>query len=106
MQLVHTLLLAVTLARPTQTPSPPANPSSPHTPTPTPPTPPANPSPIHTHPHQAFIDMLNSCGVQTPTTPLPPCIMAPRGAAPAEIMRRAAEGEGRVERCWVKRQAG
>lgn len=58
------------------------------------------------HLHQEFIDMLNSCGVQTPTNPLPPCIMAPRGAAPAEIMRRAAEGEGRVERCWVKRQAG
>lgn len=38
--------------------------------------------------------MLNSCGVQTPTNPLPPCIMAPRNAAPAEIMRRAAEGEG------------
>ncbi|PRW57108.1 argonaute 1 [Chlorella sorokiniana] len=38
-----------------------------------------------------FIDMLNSCGVQTPTNPLPPCIMAPRNAAPAEIMRRAAD---------------
>lgn len=37
--------------------------------------------------------MLNSCGVQTPTNPLPPCTMAPCNAAPAEIMRRAAEGE-------------
>ncbi|EFN55085.1 hypothetical protein CHLNCDRAFT_134979 [Chlorella variabilis] len=38
-----------------------------------------------------FIDMLNACGVLTPTNPLPPCIMAPRNASPAETMRRTAE---------------
>ncbi|KAL4452075.1 hypothetical protein ABPG75_007737 [Micractinium tetrahymenae] len=38
-----------------------------------------------------FIEMLNACGVATPTNPLPPCVMAPRNAAPAEVMRRAAE---------------
>lgn len=38
-----------------------------------------------------FIGMLNACGVATPTNPLPPCIMAPRGASPAEVMRRAAD---------------
>lgn len=35
--------------------------------------------------------MLNACGVATPTNPLPPCIMAPRGVAPAEVLRRAVE---------------
>lgn len=45
--------------------------------------------------------MLNSCGVQTPTNPLPPCIMAPRNAAPAEIMRRAAEGGRRGSGVWL-----
>ena len=42
-------------------------------------------------PPQEFIDMLNACGVLTPTNPLPPCIMAPRNASPAETMRRTAE---------------
>jgi hypothetical protein len=35
--------------------------------------------------------MLNSCGVATPTSPLPPSILAPRNASAAEIMRRAAD---------------
>ena len=56
------------------------------TPSATCPFPPAPPPPL-----QEFIDMLNSCGVVTPTSPLPPCIMAPRDASAAEVMRRAAD---------------
>lgn len=43
---------------------------------------------------------LNACGVATPTNPLPPCVMAPRNAAPAEVMRRAVE---QVRQLWLVR---
>ncbi|PSC71066.1 argonaute 1 isoform B [Micractinium conductrix] len=38
-----------------------------------------------------FIDMLNACGVVTPSAPYPPCVFGQRGAAPAQVMRQAAD---------------
>ena len=39
-----------------------------------------------------FIDMLNACGVVTPSAPYPPCVFGQRGAAPAQVGGRHSWG--------------